>query len=504
MAPRRPGRHRPCQGARGAAGGSGRAPARRHAGCRRARARRRRGRPGALGPVCHGEGVPPRAACPGGLRAGRDRRDGAPRQGAPSTGGPIEDGLVEAPGVVFAGTTVSQLEPLAIAPSDRSLASRELVLAREGRRLERVLAERRALPHVEFAEISGQDDLLEDLAITPEPTLERIVSWLTHSGGPAVRLEVPDTADRGGAPGEGPRPVSLERPVQLGPAHLFGILSEPEEQVGAPAPTVVFLNVGRIPHPGPARFWVDLARSWSADGLRCLRVDLSGLGDSPTRPGRTELVEFPADAAEDLEDIRACRSRPSGGGPDLRGPVLGGRPRHRSGAARTDRVRLRGESRPGLRAVGLAPLPALRAQLEASTEASDRQARRFDPGCAHAGDGTIHRDATGDPQDPQRRLVDRESVVHDGESGHGPWSACAKPMSISSSWRARTRHDGCSAVSSAVPRPGEEGAPAPGGPARPGPLPSEPFEPRPRPGAARRLCARSCRRDAGQATRRNP
>jgi alpha-beta hydrolase superfamily lysophospholipase len=90
------------------------------------------------------------------------------------------------------------------------------------------------------------------------------------------------------------------------------MLSEPEGQVESSAPTVVFLNVGRIAHPGPARLWVELARSWAAGGLRCLRVDLSGLGDSPTRPGRTELVEFPADALDDLDDIRAAAAAQEG------------------------------------------------------------------------------------------------------------------------------------------------------------------------------------------------
>jgi pimeloyl-ACP methyl ester carboxylesterase len=37
--------------------------------------------------------------------------------------------------------------------------------------------------------------------------------------------------------------------------------------------------------------------------MRCLRLDLSGLGDSPTRPQRTENVEFPADGLDDLRDV---------------------------------------------------------------------------------------------------------------------------------------------------------------------------------------------------------
>ncbi len=227
------------------------------------------------------------------------------------SGGTGEGGSVEGPGVVFSAATVLELEPLVIAPSHSSLASRELMLSRQGRRLERVLAERRALPHVESVEVSGQEALLEEQAITPRPTLDRIISWLTGPGGPLGRLDVPNGQAMAVHRTNG-RPGVLERPVDLGPAHLFGMLSEPEDHVDPSAPTVVFLNVGRIGHHGQGRLWVELARSWAASGLRCLRVDLSGIGDSPTRPGRTELVVFPDDALEDLSDIRRAATAEDG------------------------------------------------------------------------------------------------------------------------------------------------------------------------------------------------
>lgn len=219
------------------------------------------------------------------------------------SGGVTQDGSLEAPGLMFSAQTVSDLEPIAIAPGDRALATRELLIARQGRRLDRLLVERQALPHVESEESAGQEVLLDVSAITPEPTLERIVSWLGEPGGPVSRLRVPEarTAAVIRVPG---RPGVRERPLEMGPARLFGMLSEPEEAPGTSAPTVVFLNTGRIGHQGPARLWVELARAWAAEGLRCVRVDLSGLGDSPTRPGRTELVELPADALDDLDDIR--------------------------------------------------------------------------------------------------------------------------------------------------------------------------------------------------------
>ena len=80
----------------------------------------------------------------------------------------------------------------------------------------------------------------------------------------------------------------VERPGFLGPTGLFGIVTEVPGRVLGPA--IVFLNVATEPHVGPARLWVQLARRWAALGLRCVRVDMSGLGDSPARPGEPEFV----------------------------------------------------------------------------------------------------------------------------------------------------------------------------------------------------------------------
>jgi hypothetical protein len=215
-----------------------------------------------------------------------------------------EDGLVEAPGAVFSGATATDLAPLAVAWSEHSPASRELVLTRQGRRIERAMAKRLTMPGVESSEINGQEALFEELPVTPAPTLDRIVSWLSEPGATPVRLTVPERRATAvhRAPG---RAGVRERPVELGPARLFGVLSEPENGIEPSAPTVVFLNVGLIGHQGPGRLWVELARACaSAGGVRCLRADLSGIGDSPARPGRAELVAFPADAPEDMADMR--------------------------------------------------------------------------------------------------------------------------------------------------------------------------------------------------------
>ena len=227
-----------------------------------------------------------------------------PEGEVPGSGEASEDGLVEAPGIVFSAATAADLDPLAVAWSDQSPASRELVLTREERRVERAVAKRLTMPGVESSSILGQEALFAEKPATPVPTLDRIVSWFSEPGGPAVRLTMPKgpaTAVHR-APG---RPGVRERAVEFGPGRLFGVFSEPEDGIDSSAPTVVFLNVGLIGHQGPGRLWVELARACAAAGnVRCVRVDLSGIGDSPARPGRAELRAFPHDAPDDMDDIR--------------------------------------------------------------------------------------------------------------------------------------------------------------------------------------------------------
>jgi hypothetical protein len=230
---------------------------------------------------------------------------GVRKQGdTPGADGARTEGLVEAPGAVFSAATAAALGPVAIAGSDQTLAARELVLTRQGRKPPRPVTARLTLPHVESTEISGQEDLFGEELVTPVATVERIISWFAQPQAPLTRLRPP--APRPTATLRAPdRPDVRERAVDIGPARLFGILSEPVEAIAPSAPTVVFLNVGLLSHHGPGRLWVELARSCAARrGVRCLRVDLSGMGDSPARPGRADMRVFPVDGLEDMEDIR--------------------------------------------------------------------------------------------------------------------------------------------------------------------------------------------------------
>jgi len=106
-------------------------------------------------------------------------------------------------------------------------------------------------------------------------------------------------------PSEGPDPnaVVTERPAFFGSdALLFGIVTEPSPgELRRRA--VILLNAGADYHIGANRMYVPLARDWARHGYVALRMDLGGIGDSGTTPGRPDNEVFPPAA---LDDIRAA------------------------------------------------------------------------------------------------------------------------------------------------------------------------------------------------------
>jgi len=73
---------------------------------------------------------------------------------------------------------------------------------------------------------------------------------------------------------------------------LVGVVTEPGSGVSVPnAPAVLFLNSGLLHHVGPHRLHVNLARRLGRAGLRSLRFDLSGIGDSAPRQDRMPREE---------------------------------------------------------------------------------------------------------------------------------------------------------------------------------------------------------------------
>jgi pimeloyl-ACP methyl ester carboxylesterase len=101
-----------------------------------------------------------------------------------------------------------------------------------------------------------------------------------------------------------------ERPVFLASeAILFGIVTEPH-QGDKRRRGVILLTVGAEHHIGSSRMYVSLARHWARHGYTVMRLDLAGLGDSGTRPGRPNDEVFPPAAIEDIRiAVEFMRSR---------------------------------------------------------------------------------------------------------------------------------------------------------------------------------------------------
>lgn len=89
---------------------------------------------------------------------------------------------------------------------------------------------------------------------------------------------------------------------------LLGILTEPDAASSlTERPAVVLINAGIVHRVGPFRLHVNVARQLAGEGVTTLRIDLSGLGDSPMRVGKMESRER---AIQDVRDaLDALQSR---------------------------------------------------------------------------------------------------------------------------------------------------------------------------------------------------
>jgi dienelactone hydrolase len=150
----------------------------------------------------------------------------------------------------------------------------------------------------------------------PEDVLGPLVACVDAlhppSGGEARAAARPTRAR---APERAVEPGELdEEPVVFGDRHpLFGILTRPPEGARSAArPAVLLLNAGTVHRIGPHRLYVPLARRWARLGFHVLRLDLSGVGDSPAPPGCEENLCYPRDAARDVSTALSLLGAASG------------------------------------------------------------------------------------------------------------------------------------------------------------------------------------------------
>ena len=233
----------------------------------------------------------------------------------------LEDGAVETPGVVYGAATAADIRGLDIDQYTRPLSRRVLVLERTDRpRADSLYDSSLARETLTRADAVGQIELMDlvpPFQELPLTTIRHIVEWLSQGAGSHLRtVSLPEVS--------GPMVIDegrggysfIETPVRVPPAGLFGVLTEPiSGRSSRGAPLALMLNAGFQHHVGPSRSWVDLSRRWAGSGMRSLRLDLSGLGDSPFRQSNEEhrWTDYKAEAFDDIIDaVRwACPEDPS-------------------------------------------------------------------------------------------------------------------------------------------------------------------------------------------------
>ncbi|MEP1741177.1 MAG: alpha/beta fold hydrolase [Kangiellaceae bacterium] len=85
---------------------------------------------------------------------------------------------------------------------------------------------------------------------------------------------------------------------------LVGIYTE-SETLTCDRPTILFLNSGLLPHIGPYRLYVNLARKFAKMGYNCFRFDLSGIGDSEKhKDSRLYQLQHQSDITDVLDFLQ--------------------------------------------------------------------------------------------------------------------------------------------------------------------------------------------------------
>jgi dienelactone hydrolase len=226
-----------------------------------------------------------------------------------------DDGLRHTPGFQYDAATAADLRDLDLGklPARRPLADRVLLLTRTDRPVLPGLLTRMEKEPLETGPADGQGQLLDvppELSVVPADALRRVLTWLSEgaSDQPPVPVKAPD-AEHAVLVGSGPdgSDAVRERVTRLGPDGIVGLVDEPVDLDARPGPVpwVVLVNVAAEHHIGPGRRWVEWARRWAALGYRVVRIDQSGVGDSPTRPGAGDDRAFAPEWIDDMRHVVA-------------------------------------------------------------------------------------------------------------------------------------------------------------------------------------------------------
>ncbi|MEP6624208.1 MAG: alpha/beta fold hydrolase, partial [Acidimicrobiia bacterium] len=226
---------------------------------------------------------------------------------------PTDPGHRAVPGVSVAGewlgdATLAEIGAAAVDLDQLSVPT--LVIARPEPVREAQRWTERMTDSVEVRVRPGMPELIDvdaELAVVPESLVAEICGWVAARtrpvagpsapvGTPAAPAITSDTLEA--LDGN----VTLRHRVRrLRDSGLFVVDTARVDTV--PTRALITLNNGVARSIGPGGAWVDVARDMAVAGWRVIRLDLSGIGDSPARPGAVENNTYPITAAADIGEV---------------------------------------------------------------------------------------------------------------------------------------------------------------------------------------------------------
>ena len=227
---------------------------------------------------------------------------------------------VAIPGYVIPPASTTALGSFELTEGRDLRATDVLVMTDPARRRGQRLIDRLSTGKVEWQEYCEPSDLFDTGRldyVVPKPLIRQVASWTASrcdreavdlpNWEPGAHTAIVQHCDDG-------RQVTEEL-LSIGPMGLFGIecnAPQPSDRPAIDHPTVLFLSIADESSIGPARQWADYARLLAAEGIRSVRFDLSGIGESPRRPGQRERPLYATEGTDDIVDaaVAVCPEDP--------------------------------------------------------------------------------------------------------------------------------------------------------------------------------------------------
>lgn len=228
------------------------------------------------------------------------------------------DGLLDSSNFVLQPDAVADMARIDLRAIARAPAPRMLLIERDDLPATHHWAEHCAALGARLTRctLPGYAALMSGQSISqalPSALIECVAGWVAQ-----VRHDLPSGAPCAPAAVHtrlAPSAGVVEEPVHIdvGATTLFGLLSTAADAPARARSAVLLLPAGVGRHIGQGRVYVELARELAAAGHMVLRLDLSGLGESPARPGLQENSVYERSALDDVAAALRFLSERSGG-----------------------------------------------------------------------------------------------------------------------------------------------------------------------------------------------